>query len=518
MNQQQQALFQHLAKKTKHHLRKALFGGLAFLGMAHEAQAQQPIQFGPVQVNPFGLRPALMPVRDTSRIELVRPAVVDIDGDGDLDVFVVSYQDSSINLLRNTGSPTMPQFAAPQRAPFSIQHDSSLVYLGLAFGDLDGDGDQDMVTTAYRSYTFHGYYGYYTYNSTQMMYHPNRGTVNAPVFDTSSVLWGLSTDLTNIQLFDYDGDGDLDILEIGTDYYGVGTEVFLVENIGTATAPDLINAVPRSLANTIRFTGGAAIGDLDRDGDLDILGGDMFNGNFFFSPDTSALPGIQLGARVVNVGGLTPVTYVNAPAFGDFDGDGDLDVLSGHLFVNLYSYISDSLGLRYFPNTTCDGRSLTIATSDRNDPNQPNGVATVTVTGATLPFVTVLNNNMPVNRLTATFDLSGLAEGTYTLRLTDSAQCKVQGTFTINRNIVSVEQLKQASLVLMPNPTSGTLFIQAPSALAEVRVLTLDGRLVQQWFHLQTNQLELGDLPNGLYLLQARTQDGQMFTEKFSKQ
>jgi hypothetical protein len=342
------------------------------------------------------------------------------------------------------------------------------------------------------------------------------------VFDTSIVLFvnpsisGANVFFQPIQLFDVDGDGDLDIFQNNSfAYYGFPAYYF--ENTGTATVPSF-SATTYSDVPGISSEGGAFLVDLDRDGDTDCFYNSTY-GDFAFRADTSTAAGFQFGPIVSNPGGVSRITGYPNPSLADFDGDGDMDLLLGHRFVAANYFGSyDSSAVRYYPNTACDGRSLTIVTSDRNDPNQPNGVATVTVTGATLPFVTVLNSNMPVNRLTATFDVSGLAEGTYTLRLTDSLQCKVQGTFTINRNIVSVEQLKQASLVLMPNPTRGTLFIQAPSALSEVRVLTLDGRLVQQWFHLQTNQLELGDLPNGLYLLQARTQDGQMFTEKFSKQ
>jgi hypothetical protein len=268
------------------------------------------------------------------------------------------------------------------------------------------------------------------------------------------------------------------------------------------------------------LTGAFAVADWNNDGMKEILEGFWYGFQMF--KDTSTASGWQLDApmSINNLPDNVNTSFSELPgvACGDLDGDGDVDLLVTNKFSIYYNGPrGDSLAFRYAPNRTCDNRQVSLVTSDRIDPVLCDGAATVTVTGGSLPFITVLNNYMPINRTTATFNINALCDSTYTLRITDAAGCKLSTSFTINR-IVGVEQAGQAQLRLTPNPSSGTVWIQTQSPLAEVRVLSLEGKMIQQWFNLQSNQLELNSLPGGIYLVQVRTQDGQMLTEKLVKE
>ncbi|MCH8317768.1 MAG: hypothetical protein IIA88_04625, partial [Bacteroidetes bacterium] len=84
--------------------------------------------FAPAQQNPFGL---------TSISGFIAaPAFVDIDGDGDFDVFVGGggyYAGGYLKYFQNTGNNTTPLFASPQTNPFGL--DSVNGYAFPAFVD-----------------------------------------------------------------------------------------------------------------------------------------------------------------------------------------------------------------------------------------------------------------------------------------------------------------------------------------------------------------------------------------------
>ena len=72
------------------------------------------------------------------------------------------------------------------------------------------------------------------------------------------------------------------------------------------------------------------LGDLDGDGDLDVLAG--FNRNSFYyfqNTGTAVAPAFASGTTLSGLTGLSETTYFTKPVFGDLDGDGDLDILTG---------------------------------------------------------------------------------------------------------------------------------------------------------------------------------------------
>ena len=88
--------------------------------------------FAVPSTNPFGL---------TNVGASANPTFVDIDGDGDLDAFVGKYDGNTL-FYRNTGTASSPAFAVPRTNPFGLTNVGS--WAGPTFADIDGDGDLDV--------------------------------------------------------------------------------------------------------------------------------------------------------------------------------------------------------------------------------------------------------------------------------------------------------------------------------------------------------------------------------------
>jgi len=188
---------------------------LAILFFENNGTASTPTYAAPL-TNPFGL----MDVGFFSAPGVV-PGLADIDGDGDLDIFVVGADDDGTAwvFFENTGTASAPSFAAPLFRPFGLV----VVGFDSNFADIDADGDFDA---------FIGNGG----GGTSFL--ENAGTPSAPVFMAPVTHpFGL-VDVGNgasPTLVDIDADVDLDAFIGNSD----GNTIFF-ENAGTTTTPSFI--------------------------------------------------------------------------------------------------------------------------------------------------------------------------------------------------------------------------------------------------------------------------------------
>jgi hypothetical protein len=210
-------------------------------------------------MNPFG-------ITGIGASEYSQPSFVDIDNDGDLDMFSGS-KSGDIWYLENTGTVTAPAFAAPLNAMFGLAAISA-GYAAGSFVDLDNDGDKDFVAGDYNG---------------DFTYYQNTGTAAAPAFGTPSTNpFGLATSsgyYATATFVDLDNDGDRDMFSSNGgsfDYY---------QNTGTAAAPAFAAASNNPFlltALTASLNGASAsFADLDNDGDLDLVSG-ASNGNIVY--------------------------------------------------------------------------------------------------------------------------------------------------------------------------------------------------------------------------------------------
>lgn len=174
----------------------------------------------------------------------------------------------------------------------------------IALGDLDGDGDLDAFFA----------------NGETESGQPNSVWINRGGGDFQDSGQSLRlTDARSVALGDLDDDGDLDVIEGG---WGL---IYINNGFGSFTRVD--QTATQIEGNS---TGFYALGDLDQDGDLDIfLAGccGWFSGhedNPWVIPPTSSVFLNDTSGHFVEAQSLTHQACP-AAALGDLDGDGDLD-------------------------------------------------------------------------------------------------------------------------------------------------------------------------------------------------
>ncbi len=192
----------------------------------------------------------------------------DYDNDGDLDIYVAN--DSTANYLyRNNGDGTFTEIG--YQAGVALNEEGrEQAAMGIAWGDYDDDGHMDIYITNFS-------------DDTNTLYrNEGNGFFSDVTSETGHTLtlpylgWGTA-------FFDYDNDGDLDLLAVNghvypeVDRHNVGTSYrqrnLLLENRGGKFSLANESAGPAFLVE--RLGRGAAVGDLDNDGDLDIVVNNM---------------------------------------------------------------------------------------------------------------------------------------------------------------------------------------------------------------------------------------------------
>lgn len=305
----------------------AIFFGL---GLAQNAQAQN---FAVPVADPFGM---------VKNSYLNIPTAVDIDGDGDLDLMVgaialTGYYNLSavIQFHENTGTAQMPQFAPPVSDTFNIDFSSTYSYVAVpCFGDLDGDGDLDILAGG-------SYFG--------VFYFENTGTAQAADFAAPVVNpFGLTDtiDYASPILLDLDNDGDLDLLS--GEYDG---RLVYCENIGSATAPAFGPKQYEPFGLQQSYYAFPTAGDVDWDGDLDLIVGDYY-GDMHYFENTGTRSNPQFAAPVTNPSNIQSQGYISFPFLADMDGDSDPDLLvgegifySGSLVFNYYENLATGISI-----------------------------------------------------------------------------------------------------------------------------------------------------------------------------
>lgn len=267
-------------------------------------------------------------------------AVGDYDNDGDQDIYVNNYGPNV--LYKNLGDGTFED--ATSEAGVGA---GSVVGAGACFLDIEGDGDLDLYCANYVDFTYDNhivlfegghprYVGPKDYNPVpDILFRNNGDGTFTDISEAAGISKSVGTGMGMVCL-DYDNDGDTDIAVLN-DVRGN----FLLENDGKGKFEEA------GLRTGVAFSGdGMAIGSMGIDcGDYDNDGWlDLFQTSY--SAELPALfrnTGLGFFEDVTRATGAGTKTYrwVNwGCGFADFDCDGDRDLFlaNGHLQDNVELY------------------------------------------------------------------------------------------------------------------------------------------------------------------------------------
>jgi FG-GAP-like repeat/FG-GAP repeat len=185
----------------------------------------------------------------------------DLNGDGDLDLAVVAYTTG--------GVPAIGIVLADSNAPGTFGTANFVAVNGrpnnIALGDLNKDGKIDMAVTEHAGTVFNG--------QIEIFLNDGTGTfAAAPTAYPASAIGGAGGDSwpLDIQMFDMNGDGNLDLVYLNDDY---GTLAVALGN-GDGTI-----AAPTEFPST-EYVAGLALADVNGDGAMDVLTGEDEAGGF----------------------------------------------------------------------------------------------------------------------------------------------------------------------------------------------------------------------------------------------
>lgn len=262
-------------------------------------------------------------------------SIVDIDGDGLSDMLIGDINQNTISYVHNGG---VAQFAVMDAVqvpfPSGTQAITLKLFPAVFPGDFDQDGDVDLIATPNDVVAGR--------NQNQVWFYENSSSSGAMNLSRTSTNW-LGEQMVDVgeksqpALTDINGDGLPDLVignfSLRNDNENSTSSLHYYLNTGTALSPafDLLSDnwlnIP-SVFNPAIFGLAPAFGDIDQDGDEDLILGDQTGKVHFFINSGGAGNPANFSLQAPDFLGID-VGKDAVPVVADITGDGKQDLLIG---------------------------------------------------------------------------------------------------------------------------------------------------------------------------------------------
>jgi hypothetical protein len=467
--------------------------------------------------------------------------VFDVDSNGVKDLVLGDVSFSNLVMLQNGGTVvnmnTMMTYQDSLYPVYDIPADV-FIFPAAFYEDVNNDGVRDMLVSTNSSNLSVDKESVWLYMNERHTDFPEMHFAKTNFLQDDMIEHGTGAAPV---LFDYDADGlkDLLVANMGTfDRMSFTYKPFiaLYRNTGTATTPqfDLITEDFENLSTSGLPIGlHPAFGDVDNDGDADMIIGDA-DGNLHYFQNVAgagntadfvlAVPMMaDQSATVIDVGNYA------TPVLVDIDRDGDLDIVSGArsgtlTFVKnkgsvsspLWEVTSTNFGgvdvREWFELPNGAGYSVPCIVD-----NSGNHELYLGSKSGYIHFYDQIDGNLSgsFNRVDTTFDdifIGQRSAITFGELDADGRNEIVVGNYRggvacfdyyINQTTIAEQQVES---FVYPNPTDGVLYISLPVGGTFTGTLTLHdqtGRLCMSapWQGGQRMMLDVSQLAKGVYVL-----------------
>ena len=225
----------------------------------------------------------------------------DVDGDGDTDILGTGNIDDDITWWENPGgAATTDGTPWTERTIDGSFDGASSVHVA----DVDGDGDTDVLGAAA--------------TDDDIVWWENKTIHHSALFPIEHTIDANFDGATSVLAADINGDGNLDVLGAAFD----ADDIAWWENPGGAATTDGTAWTEHPVDSDFDGARVVSVADVDGDGDLDVLGA-AFDADDIAWWENTAGDGTAWTEHAVD----SDFDGARSVAAGDIDGDGDLDIL-----------------------------------------------------------------------------------------------------------------------------------------------------------------------------------------------